>query len=60
MAQEKEPNWENSETLESCCWKNPLFPMADRLEMADGAVAWRDRCITNLRSQLKELRGEVK
>lgn len=48
-----EPDWSDSKTLLSECWKNPLHPMSDRLLMADGAVAFRDAVISNLRKRLK-------
>lgn len=49
---EQEPDWTNSETGLLECWKNPLHPMPDRLQMADGAVAFRDKTIANLRLQI--------
>lgn len=45
-------DWTNSETGLLECWKNPLHSMSDRLRMADGAIAFRDKTIANLRSQL--------
>ena len=49
---EQEPDWTNSETGLLECWKSPLHPMPDRLQMADGAVAFRDKTIANLRLQI--------
>ena len=49
---EQEPDWTNSETGLLECWKNPMHTMPDRLQMADGAVAFRDKTIANLRLQL--------
>lgn len=46
-----EPDWSASKTLESEGWKNPLLSKNDRLQIADGAVAWRDEVIKNLRSR---------
>lgn len=34
-------------------WDNPLYPVDERLEMAKGGIAFRDKIITNLREQLK-------
>jgi hypothetical protein len=33
-------------------WDNPLFPMDERLEMAQGGVVFRDKIIENLREKL--------
>jgi len=52
-----EPDWANSETLPTELWKNPLYPMNERLQMADGAVRFRDKVITNLREQLASLQA---
>lgn len=49
---EQEPDWTNSETGLLECWKNPLHPMTDRLQMADGAISFRDKTIANLRLQI--------
>ena len=49
---EQEPDWTNSETGLLECWKSPLHSMPDRLLMADGAVAFRDKTISNLRLQI--------
>ena len=49
----KEPDWSNSKTGELELWKNPYFHMNDRLEMADGAVHWRNELIKKLREKLK-------
>lgn len=51
---QREPDWSNSETGINELWKNPAHSMADRLRMADGAVAFRDKTIANLRHQLKQ------
>lgn len=48
-----EPDWSNSSTLQSEMWKNPLLPKSERLEIADGAIAYRNEVIKNLRRQLK-------
>lgn len=56
---EKLPNWEGSKTLDTELWKNPLCPMGERLEIADGAVAHRNEIIANLRRQLKERDAEL-
>ncbi|WP_328187009.1 hypothetical protein [Marinobacter sp. OP 3.4] len=45
-----EPDWTESATLDSEAWKNPLLSKNDRLQIADGAVAWRDEVICNLRA----------
>lgn len=50
-----EPSWADSKTPELSMWKNPLIPMNERLEIADGAVRWRDEVIANLRRQLQEV-----
>lgn len=42
----------NSETLPGECWKNPLFPLEARLQMADGAVAFERKVNANLRARL--------
>lgn len=54
-APQQEPDWSSSETQVLECWKNPLHPMTDRLLMADGAVAFRDKTIANLRRRIKIL-----
>jgi hypothetical protein len=33
-------------------WDNPLFPVEERLEMAKGGIAFRDKIIANLRAIL--------
>lgn len=48
-----EPDWRNSRTATHEVWKNPMFTVTDRLSMADGAVAFRDKTIANLRTQRK-------
>jgi len=55
----KEPDWSGSKTLLSACWKNPLYPMNERLEMADGAVRWRNEVIANLRNQLEQAKADA-
>lgn len=50
-----EPDWADSKTLPSEMWKNPLIPMNERLEIADGAVRFREEIIANLRRQLQYL-----
>jgi len=52
-----EPDWSDSKTLDSEGWKNPLLAKNDRLQIADGAVAWRDEVIRNLRSQKAPTQG---
>ena len=54
-----EPNWDNSETLPTELWKSTLLPMHERLEIADGAVAFHRKTIANLRAQLKECLGQT-
>lgn len=51
-----EPDWSNSKTLESEVWKNPLLPMPERLQIADGAVRFRNDVIANLRAQLAQVK----
>src|SRR3990167_2187833 len=48
-----EPDWRSSQTASHEVWKNPMFTVMDRLSMADGAVAFRDKTITNLRALRK-------
>ena len=55
----KEPDWTDSKTLPSEMWKNPLYTPAERLEMADGAVAFEREVNANLRNQIKELKREL-
>ena len=55
LSAKQEPDWTDSETGLLECWKNRLHPMSDRLLMADGAIAFRDKIIANLRSQLASL-----
>ena len=55
----QEPNWDNSETLPTELWKSTLLPMHERLEIADGAVAFHRKTIANLRAQLKECLGQT-
>lgn len=54
-----EPDWSNSETLPTEMWKNSFIPMNDRLEIADGAIAFRDATIVNLRKRLKFMENQV-
>lgn len=54
----REPDWSDSKTLPSELWKNPLFPMSERLEMADGAVRFRNDVIANLRAQLAAIKAQ--
>lgn len=56
MKQFKEPNWAESETGLCELWKNPLLDPSERLLIADGAIAFRDAVIKNLREQIKQLR----
>lgn len=49
---EAPPDWSESPTAGGELWKNPLFTNADNLLIADGAIAWRDQVIANLREQL--------
>lgn len=46
-----QPDFSQSETPASEIYKSQLFPLNERLEMADGAVAFRDKVIENLRRQ---------
>lgn len=48
-----EPDWRSSQTASHEVWKNPMFTAMDRLSMADGAVAFRDKTIANLRALRK-------
>ncbi|WP_148716456.1 hypothetical protein [Chitinolyticbacter meiyuanensis] len=48
------PAFEGSKTGLHEPWKNPLAPIAENLEIADGAIAFRDGVIANLRAQLAE------
>jgi vacuolar-type H+-ATPase subunit E/Vma4 len=50
---DQEPDFTGSTTGASECWKNPLYPMHERLEMADGAIGYRDRIIKQLRARLE-------
>jgi len=34
-------------------WNNPLFSMEERLEIAKGAINFRDKIIKNLRERLE-------
>ena len=55
----KEPDWEGSETLPSESWKNPLLTFQDRLLIADGAYAFQDKVIKNLRTRIKSLEVQL-
>lgn len=55
LAKETRPDWSHSETPIGSVWKSPLFPNHVNLEVADGAIHFRDQVIQNLRQQLKEL-----
>lgn len=50
-------DWSNSKTGEMEFWKNPLIPVTDCLAIADGAVAFRDAIIKQLREQREEIPG---
>lgn len=43
-------------TLDSELWKSPFIDINERLEIADGAIAWRNEVIANLRRQLVDAR----
>lgn len=49
------PNWATSETSPTEMWKNPLYPMHVRLEMADGAIHHRDQSIKKLGTYIDQL-----
>ena len=49
---EAEPDWSNSVTDGGKLWKTPSRPMSERLQLADEAVANRDRIIANLRPHM--------
>ena len=57
---DREPDWSNSKTSPMEIWKNRVNTLADRLEMADGAISFRDEVIANLRAQLAEARSDQK
>ena len=48
------PYWTNSETGTLELWKSHLNTPIDNLIIADGAIAWRDKVIKNLRGQLRQ------
>lgn len=48
------PDWSNSETGPCELWKNPLRPMAENLQVADGAIHFREKVISNLRKRITE------
>lgn len=54
VSQTQEPDWTNSLTAESSLWKNPLLSLQDRLNIADGAIAFQAKIIDNLKNKLKE------
>jgi len=49
-----EPLWEDSRTGLLEMWKNPMISKNDRLEIADGAIAWRDDVIKTLSKNYDE------
>lgn len=49
------PDWASSETSPIEMWKNPLYPMRVRLEMADGAIHHRDQYIKKLGTYIDQL-----
>lgn len=58
----QQPDWATSETSPTEMWKNPLYPMHVRLEMADGAIHHRDQSIKKLGAyidQLTEMNNEL-
>lgn len=44
-------------TLDTEAWKNPFIPLEERIQIVDGAVAWRNEVIANLRKQIEDLKG---
>lgn len=40
-------------------WDNPLFPIEERLEMARGGIAFRDRIIEKRDAEIAKLRAEL-
>lgn len=48
-------DWTDSKTPDLELWKNPLISCEDALEIADGAIAFRNEIIKNLRNKVKEL-----
>jgi hypothetical protein len=46
-----EPNWTGSKTGDCEIWKNPLIQVNDRLEIADGAIRFRDEQLDRLRAE---------
>lgn len=49
---EGEPDWSNSTTDGGKLWKTASRPMAERLQLADEAIANRDRIIATLRPDM--------
>ncbi len=47
------PDWTNSKTNHLELWKNPLLPINERLEIADGVIANQQTQIDRLRNQLQ-------
>lgn len=56
----QEPDWEFSETLVSKSWKNHLLTFQYRLLIADGAYAFQEKVISNLRTRIRQLEAELK
>jgi len=50
-------DWSNSATMPTELWKNRLYSIADRLQMADGAVAYERSVVQNLREQLEAVKA---
>lgn len=48
-----QPDWTNSKTDRLVLWKNPLLPINERLEIADGVIANQQTQIDRLRNQLQ-------
>lgn len=46
-------------TLDTEMWKNPHIDINKRLEIVDGAVAWRNEVIAQLRRQLADLQKSI-
>lgn len=47
------PDWTNNKTNHLELWKNPLLPINERLEIADGVIANQQTQIDRLRTQLQ-------
>lgn len=54
-----EPDFTHSKTAPTEIWKNRLNSLAERLEMADGAVAFEREVVANLRERLKQPQAEA-